>query len=65
MHWEYMMIDLGAATARTSPESLLNAAGAQGWELVQIVAPNRAFLKRAIPVPTPVKQSRAKAATAV
>lgn len=65
MTFEYMLIDLGTATARVPDVALLNAAGAQGWELVQIVPPNRAFLKRAIPAPTPAKQGRAKAATAV
>ena len=62
MTWEYAMIDLGTATARTSAESLLNAAGARGWELVQIVPPNRAFLKRAIAPPSKVQsKSLAKA----
>ena len=63
MTFEYMLIDLGTATARMSDVALLNAAGANGWELVQIVSPNRAVLKRAIPPPVPSKHRKAKAET--
>lgn len=48
MRWEYATIDLSQIHAGRSETDALNAAGEHGWELVQILAPNRAILKRCI-----------------
>lgn len=44
--WEYCEIDLGETSKNLDEVDLLNRAGAQGWELVTIRLPFRAFLKR-------------------
>ena len=44
--WEYLEIDLGDTGKRGDEIDLLNRAGSEGWELVAIVAPFRAVLKR-------------------
>lgn len=48
MKWEYSIIDLGRATFRQTEADLLNAAAHDGWELVQVIAPVRAVMKRAL-----------------
>lgn len=44
--FEYLTIDLNAVLPRSADLNVLNAAGAQGWELVSISAINIAMLKR-------------------
>jgi hypothetical protein len=46
--WEYRKIDLSQQQPRSDELALLNAAGADGWELVAITANNVAYLKRPI-----------------
>src|ERR1700733_9485395 len=47
--WEYLQLDLNN-TARGEDEiDLLNDAGQDGWELVAIIFPYRAILKRQLP----------------
>ena len=47
--WEYLQLDLNN-TARGEDEiDLLNNAGQDGWELVAIIFPYRAILKRQLP----------------
>jgi hypothetical protein len=41
-------IDLGATSKDADEVDLLNGAGAEGWELVTIVPPYRAILKRLV-----------------
>ncbi len=44
--WEYRKIDLSQQGPRSDELDLLNAAGADGWELVGITSNNIAHLKR-------------------
>lgn len=44
--WEYCSIDLNDLRRRQTDIDVLNDAGEDGWELVAIVAPYRAILKR-------------------
>lgn len=44
--WEYRKIDLGQQRPRSDEFELLNAAGADRWELVGITTNNIAYLKR-------------------
>ena len=46
MKWEYMTIDLASIGTRSSEIGVLNAAGAQGWELLQVLPPYKALMKR-------------------
>lgn len=48
MKWEYMTIDLASIGTRASEIGVLNAAGAQGWELLQILPPYKALMKRPV-----------------
>ena len=48
MSWEYMIVDLAAATFKRTEADILSDVGAAGWECVQIIHPYRAVLKRAI-----------------
>src|SRR5262245_32016706 len=43
--WQYRTIDLNAAPRRGSSEDLLDAAGADGWELVTVANTGIAYLK--------------------
>lgn len=52
--WEYCSIDLTDLRRRQTDIDVLNDAGEDGWELVGIVAPYRAILKR----PGPAKLFR-------
>jgi hypothetical protein len=52
--WEYRKIDLNQQHPRGGELDLLNAAGAEGWELVGISSNNIAYVKRPledVPVP--------------
>jgi hypothetical protein len=44
--WQYRKIDLNHQQPRSDELSMLNAAGAEGWELVGITSNNTAYLKR-------------------
>ena len=44
--WEYRKIDLNQQHPRRDDIDILNAAGADGWELVGITSNNMAYLKR-------------------
>lgn len=44
--WEYRKIDLNQQRPRSDEVDMLNAAGADGWELVAITSNNIAYLKR-------------------
>ena len=44
--WEYRKIDLSQQGPRSDDLDMLNAAGADGWELVGITNNNFAYLKR-------------------
>ena len=46
--WEYRKIDLNQQRPRSDELELLNAAGADGWELDSITNNNIAYLKRPI-----------------
>ena len=46
--WEYRKIDLNQYRPRGDELDLLNAAGADGWELVNIASNNMAYLKREV-----------------
>lgn len=48
-NWEYDTIDLNILGRNQTEMDVLNAAGAQGWELVAINACNVAILKRPVP----------------
>lgn len=47
MEWEYRKVDLSQHRPRGDEVDILNAAGADGWELVGISTNNIAYLKRA------------------
>lgn len=57
--WEYLSVDLGNTPTKEDDTYLLNMAGARGWELVVVTAPQRAIFKR--PRPQPQKTSIAVA----
>ena len=44
--WEYTRADLSLTSKRGSELDILNALGAEGWELVAIMSNNVAYLKR-------------------
>ena len=46
--WKYRKIDLNQYRPRSDELDMLNAAGADGWELVAIASNNVAYLKRPI-----------------
>jgi hypothetical protein len=46
--WEYRKIDLNLHRPQGDELDLLNAAGAEGWELVGITSNNFAYLKREV-----------------
>ena len=46
--WEYLKIDLNQHPPRVDELDLLNQAGADRWELVNITATNIAYLKRLV-----------------
>src|SRR5262245_12117898 len=51
--WEYRKIALNLHGVRGDELDLLNAAGAEGWELVGISSNNMAYLKREVEVAVP------------
>lgn len=53
--WEYLSVDLGNTPTKEDDTYLLNLAGGRGWELVAVLAPQRAIFKRPRPVATPQK----------
>ncbi len=62
--WEYSRIDLNSLARGETEIDALNAAGAQGWELVAVNDCNIAILKRSIapPAPAPARATRAQSA---
>jgi H-NS histone family protein len=46
IEWEYQKLDLNQQRPRNDELDLLNAAGADGWELIGITSNNIAYLKR-------------------
>lgn len=46
IQWDYSKVDLNQTLGRTDDIDLLEAAGAQGWELIAVMANNCAYLKR-------------------
>ena len=55
--WEYRKIDLNQYRPRGDELDLLNAAGAEGWELVGIASNNMAYLKREVEEAAPMAQT--------
>ena len=51
--WEYRKIDLNQHRPQVDELDMLNAAGADGWELVGITSNNIAYLKRELEKPAP------------
>ena len=61
-YWEYEKIELNDLPRGMRDMDLLNAAGADGWELVAVTASNCAILKRPIATAsTAASRTRAKA----
>lgn len=58
MRWEYLILDLTSLAPRDSHPDALNRAGANGWELIAVVPPLRAFFKR--PLDGSPKPARAR-----
>lgn len=54
--WEYRKIDLNQQHPRRDDIDILNAAGADAWELVGITSNNMAYLKRLVEDPVPVEE---------
>lgn len=46
--WEYCELDLGETSKHHDEIDLLNRAGSQGWELVAVLPPVRALMKRPV-----------------
>jgi DNA-binding protein H-NS len=46
MAWEYYELDLTNVPKRQSELDLLNRAGQQGWELIALLPPHRALMRR-------------------
>jgi hypothetical protein len=46
MQWEYRKLNLNDLPRKTDDVDLLNGAGEDNWELVQITANNIAYLRR-------------------
>jgi hypothetical protein len=46
--WQYRRIDLNELSPRSNDVQLLNAAGAEGWQLVAVTSNRIAYLKRPI-----------------
>lgn len=59
MKWEYQKVDLNILRRNQSELDVLNAAGAQGWELVSIDVCNIAILKRCVPAAKSARTSSA------
>jgi hypothetical protein len=62
-YWEYRKIDLGALDHPTDEVEVLNAAGEDGWDVVQITANNVAYLKRNIEPSNPAKPRRQRSSS--
>jgi hypothetical protein len=58
--WEYRKIDLSDLPPRTSDIDLLNEAGKEAWELVNISINNFAYLKRPVNEPAPAVEAPAR-----
>ncbi len=48
LEWEYDLIDLGVARGRQREIDILNEAGARGWELIAVLPPQRALMRRPV-----------------
>ena len=57
--WEYRKIDLNQHRPQGDELDLLNAAGADGWELVGITSNNFAYLKRELEELAPARTANA------
>ena len=62
--WEYTRINLNDGPRRSDDIDLLNDAGKEGWELVNITTNNIAFLKRQIAEPARPQAARRKTVAA-
>jgi len=54
--WEYRKIDLNEVPRRTDDIDLLNDAGKDGWEVIDITTNNVAYLKRRLDDDAPAKE---------
>ena len=63
--WEYRKIDLNLHRPQGDELDLLNAAGAEGWELVGITSNSIAYLKRELEEPDPAPAAYAGATAPV
>jgi hypothetical protein len=61
--WEYRRIDLSDLPFRTEVADLLNDAGKDGWELIDISVNNLAYFKRPIPEQPQPRAARRRAAS--
>ena len=52
--WKYRKIDLNLYRPQGDELDLLNAAGAEGWELIGITSNNMAYLKREVEEAAPM-----------
>jgi len=62
IEWEYRKIDLNQQRTGSDELEMLNAAGADGWELVGITGNNIAYLKRRFEEPAPATTAHSRAA---
>jgi DNA-binding protein H-NS len=62
--WEYRKIDLNQHRPQGDELDMLNAAGADGWELVGITSNNIAYLKRELEEIEPAQAGSAASASA-
>jgi H-NS histone family len=63
--WEYRKINLSEYQPRGDELDRLNAAGADGWELVGITSNNIAYLKRSIEEHAPAPEVHSRVAASV
>jgi DNA-binding protein H-NS len=61
--WEYRKIDLNHQRPRSDEFDMLNAVGADGWELVNITSNNFAYMKRQLEELAPAPKGYSGGAT--
>jgi hypothetical protein len=59
MEWTYRKVDLNNLPRKAEDVDILNDAGKEGWELVQITVNNVAYMKRPV-LPEPKSRKTAK-----
>jgi hypothetical protein len=57
VEWEYHKIDLNDVPSKSEDVDLLNNAGRDGWELIEITSNNFAYLKRQREELAPAKEA--------